>query len=339
MKLLALGTLAFLLQGCASMMATPTQRIGALPCPGPFTLYALADPGEATYDRAVRGILYSSKAGFLDLAHILRTLDWTQYAHAQVEPALRSKKTEIEFPGIDLADFSVRFSYPTDWDAMPAGEREALAKELAIQVAERVAFDAMMWHEIITWYGFKTVLVGSEKRSAFTYDDTISHVIGTNAGDWALRHPTGTWGTDAAQGVAHALRDVKVMPLEAAQQAVYRVEGQWWANGSTTRRMLDVGQHSGVIQPWLVRGMPGSDAHGTAFPVPGPKTIGGRDFSGLATLLIRPSLLTPSRVREITPGQPEWIDARRHFPVIVDQVRKEFLDEFGPHADQPYDDL
>src|SRR5687768_2411742 len=79
------------LVGFGGCNGAPRGRLGALPYPGMTTLYATADPenlGRHRYgglprlferDEASRGIIYTARGGFLDVAHVRITVDRVRY--------------------------------------------------------------------------------------------------------------------------------------------------------------------------------------------------------------------------------------------------------------------
>src|SRR5262245_33445219 len=77
--------------GCSASMGSPRDRHGALPFPGVFTFYRTADAadlGRHRYERMPRvlrkeevenAIIYTTRAGFLDVAHIRITVDCARF--------------------------------------------------------------------------------------------------------------------------------------------------------------------------------------------------------------------------------------------------------------------
>src|SRR5205085_1535201 len=86
----------------------PHGRMGGLPFPGPWTLYGAANPerlGHHRYDQGLiplppyetdRGLVYTCKAGFLDLAHTRTAIDWTRYFADHVRAALKDKEKSLD---------------------------------------------------------------------------------------------------------------------------------------------------------------------------------------------------------------------------------------------------
>jgi hypothetical protein len=341
-----------LLHACTSsnITSTPRTRLGSLPFPGPFTLYALADPDDLGFNHYAanptfsskhehgHGILYTQRAGFLDMAHLREAMDWTWYAHAQVAHALTEQKTSLDLPGYDGSSFHLTFNYPPLWHSLPDQQRESLIDELALRIGQHVAFNAMTWHEIVTWYGYKTTLILPEQQSSFTYEDTVSHMVGIYAAADALRHSTGSWDSDATAALTQQLEDLAVVSPHQAAVAVEAVRNQWWKAGHCIRRNLDIGQDGAPIRPWLVREMPGSDAPPVLLVLPTLSDVQGQDFSEFWSMTIRPSRLIPASVRNVSPAPDHLINPKTHYPILIQHIRKDMQKRFGPNADKPYND-
>jgi hypothetical protein len=331
----------------ASPIAAPRTRIGGLPFPGLLTLFSLADPralGLATYEKVSddqktecsRGILYAERAGFLDVAHIREAMDWTRFVSQCVVASLRRGERTLTFLGRDKFRLQLSFRYPKDWKSVAWSKGDEAVSELALRIGQRVVIDMMTWHEIITWFGHGATPLWSEKPSAFTYEDTMSHIVGIRAAGRAIRNSTGDWNVDATWGLDEELRRMGVMSIADAALAVELVRGHWWKAGVCTRRMLDIGQQDDRIWPWLVAGMPGGNQT-PAYRLPDIRNVQGNDFEGIYALSIDLSAMVPKRLRKLIPGNSKFIDPLKDFPRLLETVRYEVRSEFGLYADQPND--
>lgn len=344
LKVVVAGLLALAMVGCSGPIsprpgsgmrysaelgefaAMPRARIGSLPFPGPFTLYAEADvmklgrhsySGESVEDHPSevdRGIVYTRRAGFLDVCHIRNAADTTAYIHARVALALREGWSRMRFRGIEPSVYSVWFAYPDDWDAMGDDVRE----ELSIRIAQRLAFDVMTWHEIITWYGYKSTVVVSEQGSAFTHDDTPSHVVGIGLAGEALRRGE---GYDAAMTtlLQERLLAYGAVDHEGLEAALDATKDVWWSTlGGAKRRLLDLGDGDGLVEPWIVEGMLKGEA--AVLRVPTLGDVGGRDLRGMYRVEIDPKILEGFAIRSKLEGDPERVVPERDFPVLMEDI-------------------
>src|SRR3954465_1613183 len=145
--------------GCAESLEAPRDRLGALPFPGATTLYATADPaklGRHRYERMPRawggdekerGIIYTTRAGFLDLAHVRIAIDWTRFCTERVRGAMEQGQAELAVPGADNGVFHVGLTYPEGWAGLAEAERREAIDAAAPRVGQRVAYLVLTWHE------------------------------------------------------------------------------------------------------------------------------------------------------------------------------------------------
>ena len=334
--------------GCASR-DLPRSRIGALPFPGMFTLYGTADPerlGRHRYghtprllraDEKERGILYTTRAGFLDVAHVRLTIDWTRYYTRHVRRAVKAGETELALAGTNDARFLITLRYPPDWATLPDAERHALTEELAVRSGQHLAYLSMAWHEAITWFGHRSVFFIDESPSSFTYDDTMSHVVGVRVAARAIRDTTRKFDDAVTVALAAELRDLGAVRPAQTDEAVRAVERLWWADGKPLKRQYTIGLQEMVVYPWLVRGPSFQPAAAPEpFHLPGLGAIGGRDFSGFCSVEIEPRILETNRMRDVLPGRPAKFRQRTDVPALLAVIASQMRDRFGPDVNEPW---
>src|SRR5690606_25930843 len=104
---------ALLLTGC--LHDRPRHRMGSLPFPGLLTNYKAADPERLGRHQYVHirfehgdlgpengGIVYTCRAGFLDLVHLRATVDWTWYSWKRLHEAIDQELWSVHIAGPDL---------------------------------------------------------------------------------------------------------------------------------------------------------------------------------------------------------------------------------------------
>src|SRR5262245_17365441 len=139
------------------------------------------------------GIVYTRRAGFIDLAHVRITIDTVRYCTEQIRAAQARGESSVTLMTLEGSAFRVQ------WE--DAGD---LHDELSLRLGQRVAYLMMTWHEVLTWFGYRTVSWIDESPSAFTWDDTMSHVIGLEVAGEVLRD--GDSGRSFNDAVTVALR-------------------------------------------------------------------------------------------------------------------------------------
>lgn len=324
----------------------PRPRMGTLPFPGPFTLYTSAgeDLGSHSYgmvgsfDEVMRGLVYACDGGFLDISHIRNAADMTAYLHARVHHALRDGWTCLRFRGKEPSVYEVDLYYPPGWAEMETDERLAVIDETAIRAAQRLALKVMTWHEILTWYGYKSSGFISERGSAFTYDDGPSHALGVIIAGEVLRS-----GYDFDAGVTDlldaALLEMGMVTTSEMHEAAMAVEGEWWAFGQTLVRHLETGLETGEgegrVTPWLVPDLAFCEgARPRVFVIPRLDDVLGHDMSAMYRVKIEPRVFETGRILAVLPDADRRVDAQRDFPLLIEDIRNAVGVEFT-RVDQP----
>lgn len=246
--------------GCATGGEPPT-RVGALPFPGLLSLYEASDPlrlGRHHSSGSIlpmnlgaegaRGIVYTRDAGFLDIAHIRESIDWTRYCYLHIRPLMEAGGGSFRFQRDD-ARFTVR---------VEPGGACADPDEPARAYAAHLAYVVMTWHEIASWYGVRAVFFISEQRSCFTWDDTSSHIVGVRLGEELLRDGAEQWDRRVTDALPRRLAELGAADPGATTAAAEAVRGWWWEGASPMKRDLDLGLPGGTKHAWLVDGAPGA---------------------------------------------------------------------------------
>jgi hypothetical protein len=330
----------------------PRTRIGSLPFPGPFTLFHAVDPAalgrhssEDTFfgggDEEDRGTIYTCRAGFLDICHIRNIIDRTRYYALRLDEALARGDSFLTLPTTGPDKFRVTLE-----PLPPVASRRDAAIDLALQLA----WIDSCWHEIITWYGYKSTVIVPESQSAFTYDDTMSHVVGLAVAGRVLRE-SADWEFDDA--VTRALDDelsrLGAVSVDECMRAIDLVHGEWWRGGTSIKRHVDLGFDDGVIEPWLVPAFaPCGDVAPAVYRLPPvarlarSSTFDERSMSmndGVATarmdVSITPRLFEWPTIRGLLIDRPTEVLPQRHFPKLMEAIRRDFTSRFGEACADP----
>jgi hypothetical protein len=341
--------MSFALTGCESDLGMPRDRFGALPFPGLFTNYRSADPrnlGAHRYgnvprlpytDETSSGIIYTTRAGFLDIAHLRITVDTVRYCVTHLRAAVDRGETVLPLRTLEGSTFHVKLRYPDDWRGAPEGSAQRrLAEKVTLRAGQRIAYEMMTWHELATWFGHRTFFFVDERPSAFSYDDIVAHAVGLQISDVVLSAPT-TQSFD--QAVTFALRrqlaELGAVSPEQTNAAAAAVEGVWWAQGRPLRRQMDVG-HGGVVRPWLISVLrKGRQDAPTVFPLPSLHDVDGADFSGFASIAVEPRIFAARAMRAQLPARPRRFDVERDFPALIAAARSQMQVKWGTQVDSP----
>ncbi len=126
------------------------------------------------------GIVYTCRAGHVDIAHLRIGADWTAYLTATTYRHLMKHKSGFSYKlAVDRSREYVQFTYPPGWDSLPEPQRRRIAREIALAVAPYMTYTMTSWHEMLTWFGFKCIGLPTEFPSAFSWEDSFSNLLGT----------------------------------------------------------------------------------------------------------------------------------------------------------------
>jgi hypothetical protein len=346
--LILAAAIAGFVSGCARIQEIPRARLGALPFPGATTLFSSCGPADVgthhyagplerplSSGEGARGIVYTCRAGFLDMAHLRETVDWTWYLHA------RARELLVQGGGVstftyDKTDFELSVSPPATMPVVPVHLRRKVLDEAAIRIGQRAAYFVQTWHEIESWYGLRTVFFVPEDRSAFTWDDSTSHLVGMEIAARIIRSRPGNYDDDAAAEIRRTLEDLGAVPASRVEAAAMAVSMRWWSGNSPLKRDLDTGLASGRKAPWLVPGFPDcGDPEPAELIVPSLRDIHGFDLTGMFELRLTPRTRV-LKAAEIDPQLTPPLHAERDIPIIIDRIRSEMVAKWGPDVGSPY---
>lgn len=278
-------SVALTLAGCGgsggisgrSVTPLPRIRIGRYASPSVGTVYLDPDNiGRHAFSGGSggqKGIVYTCRAGHVDLAHTRKSADWAAYLYRNFADKLRKKETKFSFSFREPAKYYVELTYPPDWDTMPQAKRDEIIKDAAATLAQYSAYTGTMFHEMLTWFGYSSVGVWSEFPSAFAWEDTFSDLFGTHLAGIAFRDPKHDYDTAMTTALANELKTLGAQSKEVALRVSKSLHGQWYSGDfawmNMKARNFDTGFDDGFITPWLVPNVsecPGAEPQ--SYPAP-----------------------------------------------------------------------
>ncbi len=273
-RLVGAAMLSLAVASCASHeRPQPHTRFGALPFPGVTSLFHAADAGDlgehhysGWADRPFesegeRGILYTERAGFVDIVHLRNAADWTWYAFASIQDA-RTKAARNGTPGpqplvFDFEGARVRVLVPETPDNDAA-------------LAAHVSYAVLTWHEAATWYGHSMVALVSEKRSAFTCDDVMSHILGVRAAEEVIDAGATeqTYDTQMTAQIGADITSLEPRTPAGTLDACTDARGAWWEGNSPILRDAAVHLDGSPKRPLLLTTTGGARQGDLEFSLP-----------------------------------------------------------------------
>ena len=277
------------------------------------------------------GIVYTCRGGFIDVSHVRDYADQVRWLYGELLPVLGSAVT-LSLPAEGGPRTLVLRALP-----VPADPKARAA--LALRLAQRIAWDLSLWHELATWYDVRSVPIFSEQLSAFSPEDLYSNLVGITLGAEAVAAGE---SYDAALDrlLAHQLLALEALSPEGTRRAFDAVEGVWW---DRSRALPDVRlvQRRRVatepeLLPWSAPSRRIEDCrHRTTGPAPvsAPLTFGDVDQTPLTELytlrFVVDRALMPRLPRPdgdaLTDRQLGW---------LTERAREELTATLGPLADR-----
>jgi hypothetical protein len=329
----------------------PRGRIGCVASPTAGTCYP--DPcalGSHAYTGGFfhslfhpaerNGIVYTCRGGFIDITHTRKLADWAAYLAYQIRAAIRANQRDFSFQMREPSRSYVRIEYPPDWDQWLAGTRDAAATEVSIQLASYLAYTACIWHEMLTWFGYKAIGFYPEFNSAFSWEDCYSNALGCRIAEVALRDPNQEFDQAVTLLFKRELERLKVQPRPAAWVAGRAVHGQWFTGNyfwfQIIKRNFDIGTGDDFVTPWPVPGLSACDeARPENYPVPTLASVQQHGFA--ITYEIEPREWERRRMLALIygPGGMGRIEPARHFGPILDYIKAQAVVRYGPEVGNP----
>ncbi|HOQ05708.1 MAG TPA: DUF4056 domain-containing protein [Anaerohalosphaeraceae bacterium] len=321
--------LAMLLEaGCAGPRQ-PRRRLGAFfGAPGGMTFLEPDRLGRHHYQSSSGekvGMVYTCRGGFIDIGHVREAADRTAYLQQILYSALLEGKTQISYHIIEPSHYTALITYPPGWHTFPEEKKKALAFETSVRMAQTFTHWSLVWHEILTWFGFASSGIFSEHISAFSWEDTYSDLLGISLAGYVLRseQPYNKGMTEALQ---RALAHLEVQPASVAKEAAHQIEGNWYSGGfyffvEMKKRNFSTGLGFRPVVPLLV---PGICPDAVPSPLPAPLLSSPTPEGFEADLLIYPVETERWKIYHILNLEPEMpIRPTLHFPPLLEEIRSQ----------------
>ncbi len=239
----------------------PHIQLGTLPSPTMWTNYL--DPNHLGVHRyrfnltEKNGIVYTCKAGHIDIYHVREAADWTAFLTAKTFKHLNNNDAEFSFKLKEGAICFIRLSYPQMWEDMSPTGKENIAYNISIGLGQYFAYTAETWHEIVTWYGYKSGGIYPEFPSAFSWEDNFSNLLGSYIGVLGLVDTEHAYDEAVTIALNKELEKLGVQPAALARRAVEHMKGLWFSGSPLgpeymKKRNFDIGIDDGFVTPSIV---------------------------------------------------------------------------------------
>lgn len=327
--------------------ASPRIRVGYLPTPTLGTVFRsreqLGQHGYRPNLSEKNGLVYTCKAGPIDMGHARKAADWTVFLAAKVyREIMNGRQDEFSYRLYEPSRYFIRIDYPENWQDMPQEQRQRIAYEVSVGVGRYVAFVGVTWHEIVTWFGFKSKGFEPEHPSAFTWEETFSNLFGTHVAMCALEDDQYTFNEAMTLAFDAELSKLDAQPAYVSRRASESVRGHWFTGDyfylTMKKRNLDLGLDDGYVTPTLIPGV--SECEGAEpqpFPVPNLDFLS--DYGFEVKFEIEPNIWEGDSILDVAYSggghRTDRIEPVIHLAPIMDFIRQDALRRYGPVADPP----
>jgi hypothetical protein len=291
------------------------------------------------------GLVFTCRGGFIDTAHVRDYADWAIYLGAHLYEHLDAGVT------IDLPSEGGRRRVRLDpVDAAFLRHHDSVA--LTMAMAQWLAFQLSVWHEVATWYGWSSTSVFSERVSAFSPEDLYSNALGTKIALATAFERSARSEALYDRSVDAWLREIVRLlgptSKQTAIEAMQNLDGIWWDStarlpdpGLVLRRNLSIGES---LTPWLVPESAASESLKARLSREcggWPRPLALPNPAGFAGVPLRTLAALEIRVDASLANQPPFdalgpVVTQDSFPAILEVIRQQNLREFGSRADRPH---
>jgi len=324
---------AFFPSGGSATLQEPAGRPCCVLRPNVFGLANIVDLGDLTNHvyggaypfREKSGLIYTCRGGFVDLGHARDLADLTGYIASKAVGLLGSGGTLALRPEGTGLTRVIRFH----------ALNQTPDPELCVLLAQRIAYEISIWHEIVTWFPG----VVPQRVSSFSPEDNFSNLLGTYIGADALRS-SADFQTAALSAIHTRLTALKPMARADTQAAFDAVKNKWWkdtpspvADDAVLRRHFDA---LGNVTPWLIAGLaPCAGEGAVTLPVP-DKDPNGQALDAYYALELGVNANVPSGAAQaVTAAGAGGPATPADFGALIGFVRNEAKAVFGANADKP----
>ena len=322
--------------GCGVL---PRARMGSLAAPTIGTPFL--DPGNMGahsygYLRAPfekNGIVYTCRGGSIDITHLRWNADYTRFLVNRTRGTLMKTGNRFSFNlAFEPSTHCVRFHYPDNWDSLSKDQKEEIADAVAFAVGPYLAYNATMWHEILTWFGTHFIAVEPEFNSAFSWEDTFSNLLGTHLAIRAMKDKEHSYDRALTLALNEELAALGDQPRHAAVDAVEKMRGHWFSGNfavHTYRRNFDMGLDDGCVTAVLIPDA--ADCQGQPASYPAWTLDLLTQYGVSLTYEIKPNVMEQGKIFRAAGGSRIYPEA--HFPILLDYIRSQAA-ELGHLFDQ-----
>jgi hypothetical protein len=277
------------------------------------------------------GIVYTCRGGHIDISHVRIAADNVRYLYYLTKKNLMAADPEFTFKASDEPScYYVHLTYPDNWKSLRRDEKKIIADKVSLELSQYFSYTMTTWHEVLTWFGYKSTGIFPEFPSAFSWEDNYSNLVGARLGAQALADEKNDFDEAMTIIIKKELESLCVQSSDTAWYAAEKMKGKWW-NGTPfvvyvemKERNMDIGLKDGFVTPTLVPGICEGEMP-QSYPVPGLTSLKRLGFSMMFEVEPREfekwdilKIVYPNNSRD-------RIELATHLPVIMAYIKQQSI--------------
>jgi hypothetical protein len=274
------------------------------------------------------GIFYTLRGGSIDLDHVRGTADLARWTYVRAYATLRKGGHSFTVsPSFEWTTNKIQITYPAHWKTLPEAEKDRIAHDAALIIAPAVAYNSMIWHEMLTWKGTHFMLFEPEFTSAFSWDDLYSDLTGALLATQAVKDghvAVGDYDKAMTTLIEKEFQQLQVVPKQKAIEITASVKGSWYGGGKLMKRNMDTGLDDGFVTPSIIPGYTDEKPISKKMP-----TLDGMDALGIkVTYTVSSAYFENGKLKKIA-GTKGNVEPFRDYPTIMKNIEQEAVEKYG----------
>jgi hypothetical protein len=275
------------------------------------------------------GIIYTCKAGFVDISHLRDNADWAGHIYFNLPQWLGSDQ---EITARREGGFHRRAVY---FPKLTQQELKSLTPKDYQKLAIAIGFDMALLHEISTAYYIPVSSPGSvvntERMSSFSVEDAYSNLLGSYLGVEAAMS-TKPFNESMTEQLNSTLEQLEAQPYMNTWTAYNLVRGSWWKPGLAGgfKHVLKRNfTYEGDVQPAIVPGTFFCPEKVESSPLEIPEFLSnGKSVNHYYSIrgLFNNRLERGMKKMNL---QVDTVITQDSYPMIIDAVKKKFMKKLG----------
>ncbi|MFI4910588.1 MAG: DUF4056 domain-containing protein [Sedimentisphaeraceae bacterium JB056] len=272
------------------------------------------------------GIVYTCRGGHIDIAHVRIAADYTRYLSQKVKCTIDCKNTNLSFRlNVEPSTYFVTLTYPENWDTLTAQQKEEISREVSLELGAYFTYIMTTWHEVLTWFGYKCMMVVPENPSAFSWEDIYSNLMGIRLSTKVMSENMPDYDKALTNMLLYELQNLGIQSRETAREASEEMRNKWYTGITLVDmkfRNIDIGLDDGFVTPAVVEGIC-PNVTVKSYPIPTIEKFKGYGFE--LDLEIEPKEFEKDKILDIIYLNKDncRIIPVKHLPLLVDFIKEQ----------------